>query len=117
MELADLVRAILRGDLLVARQWVSDAQRAALAWRMIAPPNDLSSREMAVAAAITEMLAERNGQQPPPWTGAIGAQLEVIILDPGLETMPRSFAHAKVAGPEPLRRRNLVALPNFLSVA
>lgn len=117
MELVDLVRAILRGDLLEARQWVSDAQRTGLVWATITPPDDLSSREMAVAAAITEMLAERNDQQPPPWTRSIGGQLEAIVLDPGLETMPRSFAHAKAAGPEPLRRRNLVALPDFLKVA
>jgi hypothetical protein len=40
-----------------------------------------------------------------------------LILDPGLDQMPRSFAHAKAAGPEPLRRRNLIALPDFLDVA
>jgi hypothetical protein len=117
MELVDLVHAILRGDLLAARQWVSDAQHAAFAWSVVRCPNGLSSRELAVAAAVTEMLAERDGQRPPAWTRSIGAELETIILDPGLETMPRSFAHAKLAGPEPLRRRNLVALPDFLRVA
>ena len=34
-----------------------------------------------------------------------------------LEEMPRSFARAKSEGPEPLRKRNLLALPDFLDVA
>jgi hypothetical protein len=117
MELVDLVHSILRGDLLAARQWVSDSQHTAFDWSVAQCPDGLSSRELAVAAAVTEMLAERSGQRPPAWTRSIGAQPETIILDPGLEAMPRSFAHAKVAGPEPLRRRNLVALPDFLRVA
>jgi len=117
MDLSDLVRSILRGDLLTARQWVADAQRAALRWEGVERPGDLDPRELVVAAAIAEMLADRNGRRPPAWASSIGAQPEMLILDPGLDAMPRSFAHAKAAGPEPLRRRNLIALPDFLKVA
>jgi hypothetical protein len=31
--------------------------------------------------------------------------------------MPRSFAHAKATGAEPLRKRNLIAMADFLDVA
>jgi len=72
---------------------------------------------MAVAAGIVELLASRDGHTSPPWTKTIGAVEGALILDPGLDRMPRSFAHAKTAGPEPLRRRNLIALPDFLDVA
>jgi len=117
MDLSDLVRSILRGDLLVARQWVADAQRADLRWESVDFPADLDERELVVAAAIAEMLASRNGGPPPSWVLSIGGQADPLILDPGLEAMPRSLARAKAAGPEPLRRRNLIALPDFLKVA
>ncbi len=66
---------------------------------------DLTEREMSVAAGIVELLASRAGGTPPPWTSAIGAVREELVLDPGLDEMPRSYAVAKRAAPEPLRRR------------
>jgi len=117
MDVRELVRAILDGDLLTARQWVSDARRQHVVWNVIPQPDDVSAKELTVAAALLELLADRSGDQPPSWTSTIGAAQELVILDPGLEKMPRSFARAKVDAPAPLRRRNLVALPDFLDVA
>jgi len=117
MELPDLVRAVLTGDLIAARQWVADAYRSGLKWDRLDRPQNLNEREMAVAAGMAELLAARRGAPPPPWTETIGSSAEPIVLDPGLENMPRSFARAKADGPEPLRKRNLVALPDFLDVA
>ena len=117
MDIRELVRSILDGDLLAARQWVSDAQREHLVWNVIPKPIEVSAKELTVAAAMLELLATRSGGQPPSWTSTIGAAQEQLVLDPGLETMPRSFAQAKVDAPAPLRRRNLVALPGFLDVA
>jgi len=117
MDLPELVRAVLAGDLIAARQWVADADRAGLEWESIERPADLNERELSVAAGIAELLAARRGAIPPSWTTDVGAWRETVILDPGLETMPRSFAHAKSSGPEPLRKRNLLALPDFLDVA
>lgn len=117
MELRNLVEAVLRGDLLAARQWVADAHRERLSWENLPRPNDLAGREMTVAAGLAELLANRAGEKPPSWTESVGAEREPLVLDPGLTRMPRSFAHAKASGPEPLRKRNLVALPDFLAVA
>lgn len=117
MDVPELVHALLAGDLLTARQWVSDAQRTRLQWEQLAQPLGLSDREMSVAAGIVELLASRAGGTPPRWTKTVGAVREPLILDPGLEQMPRSFARAKTDGPEPLRKRNLIALPDFLNVA
>ena len=86
-------------------------------WQQLARPFDLSDKELSVAAAIVELLASRCGAVPPTWTSAVGAVREVLVLDPGLERMPRSFARAKSDGPEPLLKRNLIALPDFLDVA
>jgi hypothetical protein len=117
MEIHDIVSALLAGDLLTARQWVADARRAHMDWERLVQPRGLSDREMSVAAGIAELLAARMGATPPAWTKTVGAVRELLILDPGLEKMPRSFARAKFAGPEPLRSRNIVALPDFLDVA
>ena|SRR5687768_11683082 len=117
MDVRELVQAVLSGDLLTARQWVADAYRAHVQWEHLPRPVDLTECEMSVAAGIVELLASRAGGTPPPWTNTIGAVREQLVLDPGLEEMPRSFAVAKIAAPEPLRRRNLVALPDFLDVA
>jgi hypothetical protein len=116
MDLRDLVRAILSGDLLTARQWVADAQRARIQWDRVDRPSGLDDREMAVAAGVAELLAGRVGSPPPPWTVSIGPYAEPLFLDPGLQELPRTLAHAKVAGPEPFLRRNLIATPDFLDL-
>ncbi len=116
MEIHELVRALLAGDLLAARQLVADAQRMNLQWERIEEPRGLTDRELAIAAGITELLALRAGGSPPSWTDGVGPAREMVVLDPGLEQMPRSFALAKISSPEPLRRRNLIALPDFLAV-
>ena len=117
MEIRELVQAILTGDLLTARQWVADAQRNNLQWKSVPYPRDLNSRELTVAAAVAELLALRAGSEPPQWTEMVGAEPAPLLLDPGLDQMPRSYALARSAGPEPLRKRNLIALPDFLNVA
>lgn len=59
MDLRDLVRAILAGDLLTARQWVADAQRANLQWDRLERPFGLNERELTVAAGVAELLDVR----------------------------------------------------------
>lgn len=114
MDLRELVLALLAGDLLTARQWVADARRTDLCWEEVEFPSNLTAIELAVAAAVVELLASRAGRPAPSWTNTVGAVRELLVLDPGLDRMPRSFEHAKGNGPEPLRRRNMVALPDFL---
>jgi len=116
MDLRELVRAILSGDLLSARQWVADAQRAGVRWETFAKPSGLDEREMTVAAGLAELLAARAGVTPPSWAYSVGASDQPLLLDPGLQDMPRTLAHAKSEGPEPFRRRNLIASPDFLNI-
>lgn len=117
MDLRDLVEAILTGDLLTARQWVADAYRSDVDWRRFDLPDGLSAEALVVAAGVAELLADRAGVTAPAWTETIVGLGEPLVLDPGLQNMPRSFALAKTDGPLPLRRRNLIALPDFLRVA
>jgi hypothetical protein len=116
MELRDLVRAIIEGDLLTARQWVADAYRTRLRWEHCKRPSDLDDQELAIAAGLAELLAQRVGAQPPSWTASVGPRNEPLLLDPGIEKMPRTLARARSHAPESLRKRNLFATPDFLDI-
>lgn len=116
MELSDLVHSLTAGDLLAARQWVADARRSRLEWSGCDRPRGLSEPEMAIAAGLAELLAERAGAMPPAWTATVGGNRDPLILDPGLETMPRTLKHAMAETPEPLRKRNIYAPHDFLDL-
>ena len=117
MDLRELVDSVLSGDLLRSRQWVADARRDRIEWELIPCPAEMDRCALSVAAALLELFALRAGGTPPPWTNDVGAVEDLVVLDPGLETMRRSFAYAKTHGPVALLKRNLVALPDFLDVA
>ncbi len=117
MNLDDLVHSILAYDALASRQWVSDSLRAGLDWTAMPRPTGLDETEMGVAAAIAELLASRVGQEPPSWTVTIEAPPEPVFLVKAARTMPRLRRLCEQEGPEPLRRRRILAPPEFLKVA
>ena len=117
MDLHELIASVLCGDLLRARQWVADAHRSNVNWDSIAFPTDMDQRSLIVTAALIELFASRSGGSSPQWTNDIGALDHMVVLDPGLQSMRRSFAYAREHGPVSLLKRNLIALPNFLDVA
>ena len=69
MDIRELVKALLSFDALKARQWVADALESGLLWSEVERPEGLSPVEMAVAAGVVEMLAQRNHQDPPARLG------------------------------------------------
>ena len=115
MELRDLVRSLLDGQALAARQWVADAERARFSWASLALPKDLDGVGLAVAAGIVELLAGRAGQEPPSWTKDIGAAAEPILLVRAAAVLPNLRRMCEQDGPEPLRRRRILAPPEFLT--
>lgn len=117
MELRELVRALLEYDTLTARQWVADFRRAGTRWSEVPRPDGLAPEEFAVAAGVAEMLAGRSSQPAPAWTEAVPASPRKIFLVRAARTMPRLRRACEETGPEPLRRRQLFAPPDFLSVA
>jgi hypothetical protein len=117
MDLEDLVNAVMRGDLITAREWIADARRSNLQWEQIGRPERLNDRGLVVAAGLAELLAEREGTIAASWTEVIGGASEPLLLDPGLNEMPRSMQRAMTDAPESLRKRNLIALPDFLRIA
>jgi hypothetical protein len=117
MRLEDLIEALMRHDALFARQWVADARRAKLEWQSLAEPAGLDDAARIVAAGIVEMLAERDGVRPPSWTAAIGPAKDPILLVRAAATMPRLKRLCEDEGPAPLRRRGVLAPPDFLTAA
>ena len=117
MDLRDLVRALLDYDTLAARQWVADASRSGLVWKTQPAPPGLDPLGLAVAAGVAELLASRAGQPPPSWTAAVAAVPQRVFLVRAAATMPRLRRACEEDGPEPLRRRGLLAPPDFLTAA
>lgn len=117
MDILDLVKALLSYDALTARQWLADAERSGFAWSRVPPPSGLDATASALAAGVTELLASRAGQAPPAWTARVPAAPERIFLVRAAATMPRLRDLCEREGPEPLRRRGLLAPPEFLTLA
>lgn len=117
MDLRDLVRALLRFDALAARQWLADALRSGVVWTNVPAPVGLDATELATAAGVVELLAGRAAQAPPPWAADVPPAPRQLFLVRAASTMPRLRSLCEREGPEPLRRRGLLAPPEFLSVA
>lgn len=118
MDLRDLVRALLRYDALTARQWLADAARAGFVWTAVpAPAADMDDTERAVAAGVAELLAARARQPPPAWAADIPPAPRSLFLVRSAATMPRLREGCEHEGPESLRRRGILAPPDFLTIA
>ena len=117
MDLRDLVRFLLGHEVLAARQWVADASRSHLSWTSLSRPQGLDPVGLVVAAGVVELLAARAGQAPPPWTRSIGAAPAPVLLVRAAAHLPRLRRLCEEEGPEPLRRRGILAPPEFLTAA
>lgn len=117
MDLGKLVKALMNYDVLSARQWVTDAIRGNIRWSEVACPTNLSVKELTVAAGVAELLALRMGQFPPAWTKNVTESPETIWLVRSAYTMPRLRRLCEQESPEPLRKRGILAPPEFLTVA
>jgi hypothetical protein len=117
MDLRELVRALLEHDALAAREWVAEAARRRTEWAEVKRPEDLDPTELAVAAGIVEVLADRARQQPPTWSSSVPAAPEPVVLVLAATQMKRLRRLCEEEGPEPLRRRNVLAPPSFLTAA
>jgi len=76
-----------------------------------------SSEELALAAAIIELLALRKGQKPPAWTSAVGGMRAPFYLFPDIDSLPWTKRWCEAESPEPLKRRNIFASPEYLTFA
>ena len=117
MQIRSLIEALMSFDVLRARQWVADAMRMPISWSEVACPVGMDAEQLAVAAGVVELLAERAGQLAPSWTVEVGESPRRLYLVRAAKSMPRLRRLCEEEGPEPLRRRQIMAPPEFLSVA
>jgi hypothetical protein len=117
VDLRELVDALVSRDALRARQWVADSARARFDWAHVPQPGGLDPLALAVAAAVVELMAGRQGKSPARWTSAVPAAPRRMYLVRAAESLPRLRRLCDEEGPEPLRRRGLLAPPDFLTAA
>lgn len=117
MNLRDLVEALVRHDPLAARQWMADATRAGWDWSSVEAPRERDPLSLAVAAAVVETMAERQQVRAPAWTAGVPAAPQRIFLVRAAESLPRLRRLCEEEGPLPMRRRRILAPPDFLTAA
>ena len=113
----DLACAAIGREALTLRVLAQDLLRQqpdASSWRR---PASTDPRVLAVAAALTELLALRTGQRPPSWTALVGPLSEPLFLLRAAEKFPRLRKLCEEEAPAPLRTRCILAPPNFLEFA
>ena len=112
----DLVLAALHGDDLTARQFVKDAAREGFSWTTAPAPESLDAQECAVHASLVELMAARANQPAPAWTSGVGPSPSPVFLVRHAETSAAFRRDSLENTPEPLKKRNVFAVRDYLDV-
>jgi hypothetical protein len=114
----ELVVAALRdiddSDLTVC-QIIKDASRADFSWSDAPPPDFPYVRARAVYASLVELLAWRNGDDPPAWTRSIGPAPAPVFLVRSAKHCP-FFLRLTLMTPACMTERNVFALPDYMDL-
>ncbi|GAB4582094.1 MAG: hypothetical protein Fur0022_48470 [Anaerolineales bacterium] len=116
-KLEQLARAAYQHEGLLVRSLTQDLLRETRSFQDIPRPTSQDASLLSIAAGLIELLAQRQNQQPPAWSQDIGPMPEPFYL---LETalhMKRLRELCETQAPEPLKKRNLYAPPNYLAFA
>lgn len=116
-KLEQLARAAYQRESLTVRSLTQDLLRDTRSFQDIPRPASQDASLLSIAAGLIELLAQRQHQQPPAWAADIGPLPEPFYL---LETalhMKHLRALCETQAPEPLKKRNLYAPPNYLAFA
>jgi hypothetical protein len=117
ISIQDLAQALLARDDFQLRLLVQAWQREQPELSAIAAPSSDDARLLSAAAALVELLALRAGQPPPTWTHAVGPLSEPFFALAWAERPGFTRDLCLAESPEPLKRRNIFAPPNFLMMA
>lgn len=111
-----IAQAALAGEALTARSLTQDFLRSNPKLAEIDSPAVNTPEVLAMTAALLELFAERTKQPAPAWTQIVGALPSPVYLLQAAKTMKRLRELCRDFAPEPLRRRNLFAPPNYLEM-
>jgi hypothetical protein len=117
MDPVDLARAALELRILDLREWVNESNRRPEPLAALPAPVTDDATLRTVAAALVELLAHRRHEPPPSWTAGAPPLPSPRWLTPFAARHPELARRCMEEGPEPLRRRGLWAMPDYLSVA
>ena len=113
----EMAEALLNRNHLQLRQlvqsWLRGKPNATEARR----PTTQDRDTLVVSAALVELLALRLNQQPPTWTETVGGLAQPFFVMRLAEKPGFTRELCLAEAPEPLKRRNIFAPPNFLTMA
>lgn len=114
--LQSMAEALLNRDALQLRLLVQAWMRNPPRFDTIPCPQTDDVQILAAAAGLVELLALRLNQEPPKWTSAV-APLPTPFFVMRRAERPGFTRDLSVSeAPEPLKRRNIFAPPNFLQM-
>lgn len=109
-----IAQSALAKDNLATRSLVQDFLRTEPNFSIIPRPDLLEHAELAIAAALLELFAQRQNQTAPKWTAEIDGVSEPFFLIKSVEKMRRLRNLCLQESPEPLRKRKFFAPPDYL---
>ena len=112
-----IAESALIKDNLDTRSLVQDFLRTDPKLSEIPRPHLSDHATLAIAAALLELFALRQNKEAPPWTSDIGGVSEPIFLIKSAAKMKRLRELCQQESPEPLRKRQFFAPPDFLDFA
>jgi len=112
-----IAQSALEKDNLMTRSLVQDFLRTQPNLSAIPRPNLSEHAELAIAAALLELFAQRQNQKAPQWTSEVDGVSEPFFLIRSVEKMKRLRELCLQESPEPLRKRKFFAPPDYLKFA
>jgi hypothetical protein len=116
LDAVELARAAIELRTLDLREWVNESLRRGEPLAELPAPETADPTLRTVAAALVELLASHRHEAPPGWTRGVPALERPLWLTPFAQRFPVLAQRCVEHGPEPLRRRNLYAMPDYLTV-
>lgn len=114
VKIEELAIAVLAYDTLRARDMIPAFFDPMLSLALVPKPKTENRELLVTSAALLELISLRRGQTPPEWTEEIGSLAQTRYLLKAAESMRRLRSLCENESPEPLRKRGLLAPPNFL---
>lgn len=115
--LEQLALAALARDHLRLRSLTQDLLREQKTLTHLSSPATADAQVLSVAAGLVELLALRRHEPAPSWVEVVGPLKEPFYMLEAAQHFKRLRLLCETESPEPLRRRNLLAPPDFLTFA
>ena len=117
VQIEQIADAALKGEGVTARSLTQDFFRGDPHLADIPKPDINDVRLLVACASLLELFASRLEQEAPTWTNSVEPLPEPVFLVKAAATMKRLRELCEKESPEPLRKRGLLAPPNYLEFA